>query len=174
MTWHGGEITCMAACVHGDEPGPDLVATADRLGAPGIWRGGAARALVWNGLTGRLLACVPGRDGDEVLGPVVAVCFCPAPARLGRGSGAGSVGLVTVMCDGALGYGVRVYSVAHAAQARAGGPVQADGTVAVASVCWAGWARCTMVHAVAATGLGDGKSGEQELCIVTAGKRHVR
>ena len=153
--------------------GPDLVATADRLGVAGVWPGGLALALVWNGLTGRLVAIVPGRDGDEVLGPAVALCFCAAPARLGHGSRGGAVGVVAVTCDGAAGFSVRVYSAPTEGAERAGsaGGDTVDGA-AVASLCWVGWGRCKMVRAVAATGGGEGPG--DELLLVTAGRRHVR
>jgi hypothetical protein len=180
MTGHRAEITCLAAGVGGEDGG--LVATADRLGAAGVWRGGLAAALVWSGLTGRVVGCVPATDGDDRLGPVVALCFCPGAALKGDSGRGDRVGLVAVTCDGAAGYGLRVYSMPRPADGpemggRGGGRQDrsdSDGpAVAVASLCWTGWARCRMVRAVAAAAAA-GTAGSGALRLVTAGKRHVR
>ena len=181
MNWHRGEITCLAAGMDGEEAG--LVATADRLGVAGVWAGGLAAALVWNGVTGRVVGCVPGRDGEDWLGPVVALCFCPAAALAGRGRRGGGVGLVVVTCDGAGGFGLRVYRVGLPADrggAGAGGEGREKGDwgeagPVVGTVCWTGWGRCRMVHAVAAAPAWAGaQAGSGALWLVTAGRRHVR
>jgi hypothetical protein len=170
---HASEITCLAA-----HPGGELLGTADRVGTRGVWRGGAAAALVWNGLSGRLVACVPALDGADRLGPVVAMCFAPPPARLGSGSRAGAVGLVLVTCEGPESAAVRVYSVpcGGTVPGQGQGPAQAEGDageVGVGAAVWVGWARCRMVYGVAAAGAEGGAEGDG-LCVVTAGKRHVR